>query len=55
MKQEALKAFTDTQLTAAGLVIFFCFFVGVLLWVNRKGSKNFYNKMGNLPLNEGEN
>lgn len=52
MKQEALKYFTDTQMTALGLLIFFFFFIGVLFWVYRKGSKNLYHHLGNLPLND---
>lgn len=54
MKQEALKYFTDTHLTAMGLVIFFLFFMGVLLWVNRKASKDLYNRLGQIPLKDGE-
>lgn len=54
MKQEALKYFTDTYLTALGLVIFFGFFVGVCLWVYRKHSAGHYARMTNLPLSEGE-
>lgn len=50
MKQEALKYFTDTYLTAFGLVIFFAFFVGVLLWVYRKQSTVHYARMLELPL-----
>ncbi|MNT14842.1 Cbb3-type cytochrome oxidase component FixQ [compost metagenome] len=54
MKQEGLQYFTDTHLTAIGLLIFFLFFVGVLLWINRKSAKSFYSKMEQVPLNDGE-
>lgn len=54
MKQEALKFFTDTQLTAAGLMIFFLFFVGVLFWVYRKSSTEIYAHLEKVPLNDGD-
>lgn len=54
MKQEALKFFTDTHLTAAGLMIFFLFFAGVLLWVYRKSSTEMYAHLEQMPLNDGE-
>lgn len=54
MKQEALKYFTDTHLTALGLLIFLVFFVGVLFWVYRKSSTELYSKLEQLPLKGGE-
>ncbi|UOF01569.1 cbb3-type cytochrome oxidase subunit 3 [Bdellovibrio reynosensis] len=54
MKQEALKYFTDTHLTAMGLVIFFLFFAGVVAWVYRKHSKEIYAHLEQLPLKGGE-
>jgi Cbb3-type cytochrome oxidase component FixQ. len=54
MKQEGLAYFTDTYLTAIGLLIFFLFFCAVLLWINRKSAKQFYGKMEQIPLNDGE-
>jgi cbb3-type cytochrome oxidase subunit 3 len=54
MKQDGLQYFTDTYLTAIGLMIFFLFFVGVLVWINRKSAKKFYGKMEQLPLSDGE-
>ena len=50
MKQEALKYFTETHLTALGLLIFFGFFVTVLFWVYRKDSKALYSRMTEMPL-----
>ncbi len=55
MKQLGLKYFTDTHLTAMGLLIFFLFFVGVLFWVYRKNSTQLYAELGNMPLENGEN
>lgn len=52
--KEGLKYFTDTYLTSIGLLLFFVFFVAVIFWVFRKGSKAFYNKASQLPLNEPE-
>ena len=54
MKQEGLKFFTDIHLTSFGLLIFFLFFVGVLVWVYRKTSSNLYQRMEQLPLQDGE-
>ncbi|WII73652.1 cbb3-type cytochrome c oxidase subunit 3 [Bdellovibrio sp. 22V] len=50
MKQEGLRYFTDTHLTALGLLIFFVFFVGVLIWVYRKHSKELYQHLEQIPL-----
>ena len=54
MKSQAFTHYTDQLLTSAGLVIFFVFFVGVVFWVYRKGSKEVYNHLDKLPLNDGE-
>lgn len=54
MKQEGLAYFTDTHLTAMGLLIFFLFFVGVLFWVYRKSSNSLYSRMEQMPLKDGE-
>ena len=49
------QMFTDTHLTAAGLLIFFAFFLTVCAWVFlRKDAKTHYEAMGHLPLTEGE-
>ncbi len=49
-----LAHFTETHLTSIGLIIFFGFFVGVLWWTARKDSKQLYQKMESLPLEDGE-
>lgn len=54
MKQEGLRFFTDTHLTAMGLLIFFLFFVSVLFWVYRKSSSELYNRLEQMPLKDGE-
>jgi cbb3-type cytochrome oxidase subunit 3 len=54
MKQEGLSFFTDTYLTILGLVIFFLFFIGVVVWVNRKNVRDYYKSMQSMPLNDGE-
>ncbi|MBX3022490.1 MAG: cbb3-type cytochrome c oxidase subunit 3 [Bdellovibrionales bacterium] len=49
------QVYTDTDLTAAGLMIFFGFFMVTLVWVYlRKGAKAHYEAMGRIPLNEGD-
>ena len=50
------QLYTETNLTAAALLIFFTFFVTVFAWVYlRKGAKPHYEAMGQMPLlNDGE-
>ncbi len=49
------QLYTDTDLTALGLIIFFSFFTITVIWVYlRKGAKAHYEAMGRLPLNEGK-
>ncbi|MBS1970703.1 MAG: cbb3-type cytochrome c oxidase subunit 3 [Bdellovibrionales bacterium] len=55
MKQDGLAFFTDTHLTALGLVIFFGFFIGVLIWTSLKENKANYQKMEKIPLIDGDN
>ena len=52
MKQEALKYFTQTYLTSMGLIIFFAFFVGLLIWVYRRHSGVHYARMTSIPLQD---
>lgn len=54
MKQDGLAFFTDTNLTAVGLLIFFVFFIGVLVWTSLKENKAAYRKLEQLPLTDGE-
>tara|TARA_B100001248_G_scaffold259870_1_gene246807 strand:- start:6687 stop:6857 length:171 start_codon:yes stop_codon:yes gene_type:complete len=50
MKQEGLKYFTDTHLTAIALVIFFVFFVVMVAVVYSKNRKKYYERLSKLPL-----
>lgn len=52
MKQLGLKFFTDVNLTAFGLLLFFVVFVGAILWVNRMGSEKLYGKISRLPFED---
>lgn len=54
MKSQVLSNFAWTDLTVVAFVIFFVFFLFVLYWTFRKGSKNFYENVGNLPLQEAQ-
>lgn len=54
MKQLGLSFFTDTHLTALGLLIFFIFFLGVLWWTSLQVNKANYKKLEQLPLSDGE-
>lgn len=35
-----------------GVVFFFTFFLGVLIWVFRPGSKKEYEEIANIPLDK---
>ena len=37
-----------------GLIIFFLFFCGLLIWLFRPGSKKHYEDAGKIPLQEDE-
>ena len=50
MKQEAMQYFPDINLTVAGMLIFLLVFIGVILWVWRKGSTEVYEAASQLPL-----
>ncbi|GIL17756.1 MAG: hypothetical protein BroJett040_15070 [Oligoflexia bacterium] len=53
MKQEALTQFQDTHLTIIALMIFAIMFVGTIFFTYHKSRKSFFEKMQNLPLDEG--
>lgn len=50
MKQQVLAYFPMKSLPLIGLILFLVLFVGILIWVYRRGSDQFYKKMGELPL-----
>lgn len=49
------QLYTDTNLTAFGLLIFFTFFVTTFIWVYfRKSARAHYEAMGRMPLTGGD-
>jgi cbb3-type cytochrome oxidase subunit 3 len=50
LKSTALSNFDETLLPTIAFFLFFSLFIAALVWVFRKGSNNFYDKMGNLPF-----
>lgn len=51
--QTLSRMFEGTQvpmLVSMGLLIFLGVFAGAIAWVYRGGSKEFYEKLGRLPL-----
>jgi cbb3-type cytochrome oxidase subunit 3 len=51
--KEGLAHFTDVYLTSIGLIIFFLFFLGVLWWTSKSGSKELYRRVQNFPFENG--
>ena len=51
--KEGMSHFTDTYLTILGLLVFFFFFIGVLVWTSLKGNRENYKELEQLPLREG--
>ena len=47
--------FADGAAGLAGLLIFFIFFLGVVFWVFRPGSKSKYQQDAQIPLKEYDN
>jgi cbb3-type cytochrome oxidase subunit 3 len=54
MYKTVLKYFPLPDLVVAGQLLFFFIFLGALLWVFRRGSKEFYARLANIPLEEGK-
>ena len=46
--------FLSTYAGLIGLIFFFSFFTGLLIWVYRPGAKSKYNSYGEIPLKEGQ-
>lgn len=44
--------FVTSNATLIGLLFFFSFFVVVLIWVYRPGTKSTYKKYAEIPLKE---
>lgn len=53
MKQELLSQFPAPMAVGLALFIFLTVFVGLLLWVFRKGSSKVYSDIEKLPLDDG--
>ena len=43
-----------STLQSAVTILFVTLFVGMLIWINRKGSDSYYKKAEHLALEEGE-
>lgn len=54
MKQQFLSNFPFLDLVVVGQLLFFTIFLGALVWVFRSGSKEFYDKLAALPLEDKE-
>lgn len=53
MLSHGLKFFTDIPITLIGMILFMIAFFGVTAWTFlRSQSKEFYQKVANLPLTE---
>ena len=52
MMQQVLSHYHLPGLACLGLGLFFLVFLGAVAWVCRKGSGNFYNTLGALPLGD---
>lgn len=53
MKSEVLSNFTMPGLTIAAFVIFLLFFIFVVFWTFRKGTKELYENVSEMPLSDG--
>lgn len=52
MIQRVLSHYHLPGLTCLGLILFMSIFIGALIWVFRKGSKNVYETLEQLPLKD---
>ena len=48
--RHVLSYFPIKNLPIVGLLLFLILFTGVIIWVYRSGSDQFYKKMSELPL-----
>lgn len=53
MHKNFLTHFPFMSLVLAGQLLFFAIFVGALFWVFRRGSTNYYQRLSQLPIDEG--
>ena len=55
MMQQGLKHFTDTQLIVLGLMIFFCLYLGAIVWTFWvKSNQENLDKISRFPLQDEE-
>ena len=52
MIQRVLSHYTMPALSGLGLLLFMGVFLGALVWVFRKGSREFYSNLSDLPMKE---
>lgn len=53
--KEGLMYFTDTHLTAIGLILFFGFFLGVIWWSFLPLNRQRFRRFESIPFEHGEN
>lgn len=53
MKSEVLSNFAMPGLTIAAFIIFLVFFISVVFWTFRKGTKELYEDVSEIPLSDG--
>ncbi len=53
MKKQVFESFDLTILPSIGMVLFLTVFIGMIIWVFRKNSKEIYQEMSQIPLEEG--
>lgn len=46
--------FLNMHMGTIGLIFFFIFFVFMMIWIFRPGSKDIYQSQANIPLKEGK-
>lgn len=56
MKAEVLSRFHMPWLSCIALLLFMAVFIGAAIWIHRRGSKEIYRRMSDLPFDgKGEN
>ena len=53
MIKDTLMNFDYSLAQTSVTILFVTLFVGMLIWINRKGSDSYYEKARNLALEEG--
>lgn len=54
MMSQVVSRFPHPEIAGVALVLFLTVFVGAAIWIYRKGSQEIYRKMGEMPLETGE-